>query len=76
MLRPWNAERGKLAGLQPPKGQEEVAKKILEYMLLKGQGWLLAAQGVRANDSGLTQKATAKLTEASELAKSLGGKAR
>jgi hypothetical protein len=71
VVQPWTAERDKLSALKAPEGQDVLAKRVLEYMSVKGEGWLLASRAIRANDAALMQKAAAKQVEASKIVKAI-----
>jgi rhomboid protease GluP len=71
VVQPWTAERDKLSAVKAPEGQDDLAKRVLEYMSVKGEGWLLASRAIRANDAALMQKAAAKQVEASKIARAI-----
>jgi membrane associated rhomboid family serine protease len=67
MLPPWKAERERLSGLRFVPSQEPYAKRLLEYMSLREEGWRLIATGLRSNDNGLIQQGNAKQKAAMKL---------
>jgi hypothetical protein len=67
MLPPWAAEREQLANLQVVTEQEPQAKRLLEYMSLRAEGWRLMAAGLRANDKSLVERGNAKQLAAKKL---------
>lgn len=71
VLPQWNTERDTLSRLKAPEGKEALAKRIVEYMSVKGESWMLASRAIRSDDTGLLRKAAAKQAEAAALAKSM-----
>ncbi len=67
VLPPWKAERERLSGLRFVPAQEPYAKRLLEYMSLREEGWRLIATGLRSNDNGLIQQGNAKQEAAMKL---------
>jgi len=67
VLPPWKAERERLSGLRFGPAQEPYAKRLLEYMSLREEGWRLIATGLRSNDNGLIQQGNAKQEAAMKL---------
>lgn len=67
MLPAWVAEREKLANLRVGAAQEAQARRLLDYMSLRMEGWQLMAAGLRSNDKNLVQRGNSKQLEAMKL---------
>jgi hypothetical protein len=67
MLPQWIAERDKLANLHVVPAQEPLAKRFLEYLSLRADGWRLTAAGLRSNDRRLLEQGNAKQAAAKRL---------
>jgi len=50
VLKPWNAERERLATMAIPPEQKEARQRFLDYMVLRAEAWQLVAKGVSDND--------------------------
>jgi hypothetical protein len=67
LLPPWLAEQEALAKVQVVPAQEDLLKKFLEYMSLRGDGWHLIAKGLRSGDRRLLEQGNAKQKAAKQL---------
>ena len=70
LLPRWHGEREAVAKLQTGTPPPARVTRMIEYMSLRGDGWLLTAQAIRKNDAALARKASAKHAEAADFAKS------
>jgi hypothetical protein len=50
VLKPWNAERERLATMAISPEQNETRQRFLDYMVLRAEAWQLVAKGVSDND--------------------------
>jgi len=67
VLKPWNAERERLAQLEIPQEQTAARQRFLDYMALRAEAWQLVANGARTNDPKQIQQAAAKNAAAMKL---------
>jgi len=50
VLKPWSAERERLAAMAIPPEQKDARQRFLDYMALRAEAWQLVAKGVSDND--------------------------
>jgi membrane associated rhomboid family serine protease len=67
VLKPWNAERERLATLAIPPEQKEARQRFLDYMTLRAEAWQLVAKGVSDNDPKQIRLAGEKNAAAAKL---------